>query len=346
MTAAAAAAAPQQQIVPLLPQLRAFARSLCGGDAALADDLVQDTVVLALRAWGQFDPGTNLRSWLLKILHNRFHSLKRRKHLTAEVARDDLEGLSWAPASQEKSLELAAFKRAFKALSPQHREVLVLVAVHGLPYYEEVARIVGCELGTVKSRTNRARTLLKQMLLGEGGAAKTGAAAANGARATPPRPRPRCAVAVAVAVARAGRDSPCRDHAATADRRRARGPTVVAGRGRAADHPRRDPADAVPRDRGPPAQGRPERGLHPSPAVVRGAPPGRPSPPPAEAARLRSADPVGRVNPPHGATAFGPAEVRVAVAGGAGRAWPAVAQVHRGPRTPGRWRAAARRKPS
>jgi RNA polymerase sigma-70 factor (ECF subfamily) len=183
-----AAAAPQQQIVPLLPQLRAFARSLCGGDAALADDLVQDTVVLALRAWSQFDPGTNLRSWLLKILHNRFHSLKRRKHLTAEVARDDLEGLSWAPASQEQSLELAAFKRAFGALSPQHREVLVLVAVHGLPY-EEVARIVGCELGTVKSRTNRARTLLKEMLLGEGDPAKTNAPAANGARATPPRPR-------------------------------------------------------------------------------------------------------------------------------------------------------------
>jgi RNA polymerase sigma-70 factor, ECF subfamily len=182
------AAAPQQQIVPLLPQLRAFARSLCGGDAALADDLVQDTVLLALRAWSQFDPGTNLRSWLLKILHNRFHSLKRRKHLTAEVVRDDLEGLSWAPASQEQSLELGAFKRAFKTLSPQHREVLVLVAVHGLPY-EEVARIVGCELGTVRSRTNRARTLLKDMLLGEGGPAKTGAAAANGARAAPPRPR-------------------------------------------------------------------------------------------------------------------------------------------------------------
>jgi RNA polymerase sigma-70 factor, ECF subfamily len=186
---AAAAAAPQQQIVPLLPQLRAFARSLCGGDAALADDLVQDTVVLALRAWSQFDPETNLRSWLLKILHNRFHSLKRRKHLTAEIARDDLEGLSWAPASQEKSLELAAFKRAFKTLSPQHREVLVLVAVHGLPY-EEVARIVGCELGTVKSRTNRARTLLKEILLGEGGPAKAGTAAANGAaRAKPRRPR-------------------------------------------------------------------------------------------------------------------------------------------------------------
>lgn len=157
---------PQQDIVALLPEMRGFARSLVGGDAHLADDLVQDAVLLALRSWDSFQPGTNLKSWLLKIVHNRFHSLKRRSYVKAEVASDNLESLSWIRPSQEQSIEIDAFKRAFGALKSEHRTALVLVGVHGLPY-EEVAKVCGCEIGTVKSRVNRARTLLKQMLLGE-----------------------------------------------------------------------------------------------------------------------------------------------------------------------------------
>ena len=128
--------------------------------------------MLALRGWGQFTPGTNLRSWLLKILHNRFYSLARRKHVTAEVADDELLGRQAVPASQESALQLAAFKRAFAELSPAHRTVLVLCVVQGLPY-EEVAAICGCEVGTVKSRVNRARTLLRKRLLGEAGPSDT-----------------------------------------------------------------------------------------------------------------------------------------------------------------------------
>jgi RNA polymerase sigma-70 factor (ECF subfamily) len=166
---------PQQEIVALLPEMRGFARSLAGGDPHLADDLVQDAIVLALRAWDSFEPGTNLKSWLLKILHNRFHSLKRRSYLKAEVASDNLENLSWSPPSQEQNAELRTFKRAFAALKPAHRTALVLVGVHGLPY-EEVAKVCGCEVGTVKSRVNRARAVLKGMLLDS--------------QATPARPAP------------------------------------------------------------------------------------------------------------------------------------------------------------
>jgi RNA polymerase sigma-70 factor (ECF subfamily) len=185
--------ASHHEIVPLIPEMRGFARSLAGGDSHLADDLVQDTILLALRGWHQFMPGTNLKSWLLKILHNRFRSLKRRKYLTAEVVSDDLAMLSSTPASQESRLELAAFKQAFKALKPEHREVLVLVAVHGLPY-DKVAEICDCEVGTVKSRVSRARSVLKKALLGDGEPARLAeplpALATRAHAKAPVRPQP------------------------------------------------------------------------------------------------------------------------------------------------------------
>ena len=156
----------KEEVAALVPHLRAFARSLTGGDVHFADDIVQDTIVNALQAQHQFTPGTNLKAWLFTILRNRFRSLIARKHVTAEVADDDLERHYWVAAEQDSRIEAAAFKRAFRTLSATHREVLVLVAIHGLPY-EEIARICGCEVGTVKSRVNRARGILKRMLLEE-----------------------------------------------------------------------------------------------------------------------------------------------------------------------------------
>ena len=70
------------------------------------------------------------------------------------------------PASQERHADLRHFKAAFASLSPSHREVLVLYGVHGLPY-EQIAEVVGREVGSVKSRMNRARTALKALMDGE-----------------------------------------------------------------------------------------------------------------------------------------------------------------------------------
>jgi RNA polymerase sigma-70 factor, ECF subfamily len=154
----------REDVAALVPHLRAFARSLTGGDVHFADDIVQDTIVNALQAQHQFTPGTNLKAWLFTILRNRFRSVIARKHVTAEVADDDLERHYWVGAEQESRIEVAAFKRAFRLLSSAHREVLVLVAIHGLPY-DEIAEICNCEVGTVKSRVNRARAILKRMLL-------------------------------------------------------------------------------------------------------------------------------------------------------------------------------------
>jgi RNA polymerase sigma-70 factor (ECF subfamily) len=157
----------RDDIVALLPHLRGFARSLTGGNASFADDLVQDAVVNAMDAQHQFQPGTNLKAWMFTILRNRFHSLVTRKHRTAEVPADEtIENKWWQPAYQETSIEIDAFKRAFKMLSVEHREALVLATIHELPY-EQIAKICNCEVGTVKSRVSRARTLLKQMMLEE-----------------------------------------------------------------------------------------------------------------------------------------------------------------------------------
>src|SRR5918998_5701328 len=154
----------REDVAALVPHLRAFARSLTSGDVHFADDIVQDTIVNALQAQHQFTPGTNLKAWLFTILRNRFRSLITRKHVTAEVQDDDIERKWLTPAHQESVVEVTAFRRAFRHLSAAHREVLVLVGVHGLSY-EQVAEICRCEVGTVKSRVNRARNLLKKMLL-------------------------------------------------------------------------------------------------------------------------------------------------------------------------------------
>ena len=156
-----------RQVADLVPRLRAFARSLTAGDRHLADDIVHDTVVSALQAQGQFTPGTNLAAWLFTILRNRFRTLVASKRVRSEVVLEEsVERTMWVPAGQEAGIEVQAFRSAFRKLAPHHREALVLTAVEGLTH-ERVAQICGCEVGTVKSRVNRARGLLKRMLLDE-----------------------------------------------------------------------------------------------------------------------------------------------------------------------------------
>ena len=154
----------RDDLVVLLPELRAVARSLTRGDGPLADDMVQDALASALRCQHQFMPGTNLKAWLLTIVRNKFLSAVSRKHVTSEVHEEDLERRHWIAPEQESRIEILAFKRAFNMLSLVHREVLILAVVQGLPY-AEIALICGCEVGTVKSRANRARAALKHLLL-------------------------------------------------------------------------------------------------------------------------------------------------------------------------------------
>jgi RNA polymerase sigma-70 factor (ECF subfamily) len=171
-----------EDLVAIIPRLRAYARSLAH-NRVLADDLVQDALLNALQAREQFRPGTNLRAWVFTILRHRFLSHMTRGPRSVDVRAEDRDVSSggWTPATQESGIEVAAFKQVFRSLSPRHREVLVLVGVHGMRY-EEVAQICRCEVGTVKSRVCRAREQLRAQLLEEEAGPPGGAAKADGLR--------------------------------------------------------------------------------------------------------------------------------------------------------------------
>ncbi|MFP1645277.1 RNA polymerase sigma factor [Pontitalea aquivivens] len=158
---------PREELPEHLGALRAFALSLTR-NASAADDLVQDTIVKAWSNIDRFQPGTNLRAWLFTILRNTFYSDRRKRK--REVA--DPDGIHAASLfdkpAHDGRLAMNDFLQAFDQLSPEHREVLVLVGASGFSY-EDAAAMMGVAVGTVKSRANRARARLAEMLhLAEG----------------------------------------------------------------------------------------------------------------------------------------------------------------------------------
>jgi len=150
------------ELIELLPSLRAFARSLAH-NAAQADDLVQDTLVKALANVDRFEPGTNLRAWLFTILRNHYYSQLRKSKREIEDAEGRHAARIAVRPEQDGSVDLEDFKVAFAQLAPDHREVLSLVGASGCSY-EEAASICGCAVGTIKSRVNRARRKLSDLL--------------------------------------------------------------------------------------------------------------------------------------------------------------------------------------
>lgn len=152
----------KDDLLEMLPSLRAFARSLCR-NADDADDLVQQTLLSAWAHRDSFTPGTNLRAWLFRILRNHFYSrLRKDKRLVPDPEGKAAATLT-SPAAQEKSVEVSDLSAAMSRLAPEQREALILVAAEGCSY-EEAATIAGCAVGTIKSRVNRARARLHDML--------------------------------------------------------------------------------------------------------------------------------------------------------------------------------------
>jgi RNA polymerase sigma-70 factor (ECF subfamily) len=144
--------------------MRGFARSLCR-DQTLADDLVQDALVSALRRQETFTTGTNLKAWLFTIVRNQFYGDKRRSWRSMPLDQKMAEETLVAVSNPMAVLELEDVRAAMLTLCVEQREALILVAVSGLSY-EEAARIGGCAVGTIKSRVSRARQTLAAALEG------------------------------------------------------------------------------------------------------------------------------------------------------------------------------------
>jgi RNA polymerase sigma-70 factor (ECF subfamily) len=144
-----------------IPALRRYARALTR-DAEVADDLVQDTLVRALRSEHLFHEG-DVRSWLYTILtnlnRNRLRTLARRPALTP-IEEGDAADMS-GPEAGARDIE-----RALASLVEDQRAALLLVVLEGLSY-REVAEVQGVPIGTVMSRLARARVQLKAYLDGE-----------------------------------------------------------------------------------------------------------------------------------------------------------------------------------
>lgn len=160
--AGATAEAWRDDVIAMIPALRAFAWSL-SHNASDADDLVQDTLIKAWTNREKFELGTNLRAWLFTILRNTYYTaiVRRRREVRDEDGA--YAATLTSPASQDWSLAVGALEAALRRLPDEHREALILVGGAGLTY-EEAAVICGCALGTIKSRVNRARTRLAKLL--------------------------------------------------------------------------------------------------------------------------------------------------------------------------------------
>lgn len=147
-----------------VPCLRRYARALTRNPEA-ADDLVQDCLERAWRKAHRWEPGTDLRAWLFTLMHNLYVNGLRRKQIETEsMTHDEHQDTKQRPP--DSGLDLRDLETGLAQLTPEQREVLLLVCLEEMSY-EQVAVIVGVPIGTVMSRLHRARKRLRGWMAGE-----------------------------------------------------------------------------------------------------------------------------------------------------------------------------------
>jgi RNA polymerase sigma-70 factor (ECF subfamily) len=133
----------------------------------LAEDLVQTTLTRALQARALFTPGTNLKGWVATILQHELYSHHRRSWRSASWSDEIAASLASPIGEQESALDLQQIACALDDLPEGQREALAAVGLLGFAY-EEVAALLGCSTGTIKSRVSRARITLLEIMQARG----------------------------------------------------------------------------------------------------------------------------------------------------------------------------------
>jgi len=164
----------QDLAVPLLGSLYNHAQWLVR-DSTEAEDLVQDTLTKALRGFESFEPGTNFKAWIFRILRNTFltsrTALSHARTVYLEDHPDVLETAESDLTPEDEVIklnDLAALRSALEQLAPRLREVILLCDLEELKY-REIAAILDVPIGTVMSRLARARQTLRQILISNSG---------------------------------------------------------------------------------------------------------------------------------------------------------------------------------
>jgi RNA polymerase sigma-70 factor (ECF subfamily) len=143
-----------------------------------ARDLVQDTYLKAFASFHQFEPGTNLRAWLYRVLTTTFINTYRKDQRRPQISNNEIEDWQLAEAQshtsdQGKSAETVALeslpdsdiKRALQEIPEEFRLVVYYADVEGFAY-KEIAEILGVPAGTIMSRLHRGRKQLREKLAG------------------------------------------------------------------------------------------------------------------------------------------------------------------------------------
>ncbi|MGH7032076.1 MAG: sigma-70 family RNA polymerase sigma factor [Stellaceae bacterium] len=146
-----------------IPRLRRYARALTR-DGSRADDLVQSCLVRAVAKEHLWQPGTDLRAWLFTILHNQHvNDIRRSVREGVSVPVEDMAPVLTSASNAAASLQLRDLERAMARLPEEQRQVILLVGLEGMRY-EEVAKILGIPIGTVRSRLSRGREMLRELM--------------------------------------------------------------------------------------------------------------------------------------------------------------------------------------
>lgn len=153
---------PYRDIEAEIPRLRRYARALTR-DLASADDLVQDCLTRALGKLHLWQQGTDMRAWLLTILHNQYvNHVRRSAREGAAVGLNECEPLLARAPRQGEWLELRDLERAIVKLPDAQRSVILLIGLEGMNY-EDVAAVLDVPVGTIRSRLSRGRDALRRL---------------------------------------------------------------------------------------------------------------------------------------------------------------------------------------